>query len=141
MIKIEPAVEGLNIYPSGNYIYINGYKKGRTTYKITIDGAVSDIFKQTLGQAATATIKVGSADANLYAQGGFMTVLDPTAKPNFSIYSTNHNSVKVRLYDVKPEDWRQYQEFVRRMNYDDGKRPAIPGKACFGQSRSDRKQT
>ena len=39
MIKIEPAVEGLNIYPSGNYVYIQGYKKGRTTYKVTVDGS------------------------------------------------------------------------------------------------------
>ncbi len=128
MIKIEPAVEGLNLYPSGNYVYINGYKKGRTTYTITVDGAISDIYGQKLGKNATATIKVGSAETNLYAQGGFMTVLDPNAKPSFSIYSTNHNSAKVKLYQVRPEDWTQYQEYVRRMNYDDGKRPAIPGK-------------
>ncbi len=127
MIKVEPAVEGLTIYPSGNYVYITGYKKGRTTYKITVDGSISDIFGQSLGTTATATIKVGSAATNLYAQGGFMTVMDPTAKPTFSIYSTNHNSVKVRLYDVQPSDWRQFQDYVRHMNYDDGKRPAIPG--------------
>lgn len=38
-IKIEPAVENANIYPSGNLVYIQGYKKGRTTYKITVDPA------------------------------------------------------------------------------------------------------
>ncbi|MEP6787131.1 MAG: Ig-like domain-containing protein, partial [Acidobacteriota bacterium] len=128
MIKIEPAVEGLKIYPSGNYVYIEGYKKGRTTYKITIDGQIQDIFGQALGQPAVTTIKVGSAETNLYAQGGFMTVLDPTAKPTFSIYSTNMNAVKVRLYSVEPQDWRQFQDYVRHLNYDDGKRPAIPGR-------------
>ncbi|MFM9903965.1 MAG: alpha-2-macroglobulin family protein [Pyrinomonadaceae bacterium] len=128
MIKIEPAVEGLTIYPSGNYVYLTGYKKGRTTYKVTVDGAISDIFGQALGQPATATIKVGSAEKNLYAQGGFMTVLDPTAKPSFSIYSTNQTAVKVKLYAVEPSDWRQFQDYVRHINYDDGKRPAIPGR-------------
>lgn len=128
MVKIEPAVEGLTIYPSGNYIYITGYKKGRTSYKITVDGALKDGFGQTLGTPATATIKVGSAERNLYAQGGFMTVLDPTAKPSYSIYSTNHTAVKVRMYDVEPKDWHQFQDYVRHMNYDDGKRPAIPGR-------------
>ncbi len=128
MIKIEPAIEGLKIYASGNYIYVEGYKKGRTTYKVTIDGTVSDIYGQALGQAATATIKVGSAEQNLYAQGGFMTVLDPTAKPTFSIYSTNLNNVKVRMYDVSPQDWRQFQDYIRHLNYDDNKRPAIPGR-------------
>jgi hypothetical protein len=80
MVHVEPAVEGLNIYPSGNYIYLTGYKKGRSTYKVTVDGTLSDVFGQSLGQAATATIRVGSAKTNLYAQGGPMTVLDPTAK-------------------------------------------------------------
>ncbi len=128
MVKVEPAVEGLSIYPSGNYIYIQGYKKGRTTYKVTVDGSIKDIFGQTLGQPATANIRVGTAAQSLYAQGGVMTVLDPTAKPTYSIYSTNHSSVKVRMYDVSPQDWRQFQEYVRRLNYDDGKRPAIPGR-------------
>jgi hypothetical protein len=60
MVRIEPAVEGLNIFPSGSQIYIQGYKKGRTTYKITVDGSLKDIFGQTLGAPATATIRVGS---------------------------------------------------------------------------------
>ena len=55
MIKIEPAVEGLNIYPSGNYVYIQGYKKGRTTYKVTVDGSISDTFGQSLGTAGNGT--------------------------------------------------------------------------------------
>ncbi len=128
MITIEPAVEGLSIYPSGNYVYIQGYEKGRTTYKVTIDGAISDIFGQSLGKTVTTSIKVGSAEQNLYAQGGFMTVIDPSAKPTFSIYSTNLNNVKVRLYAVEPENWRQFQQYVARINYDDGQRPAIPGR-------------
>ena len=134
MLKIEPAVDGLNIYPSGNHIYISGYKKGRTTYKVTVDGAIKDIYGQSLGEPATANIKVGSAEQNLYAQGGFMAVIDPTSKPTFSIYSTNHSTVKVRLYDVEPQDWRQFQDYVRHMNYDDGKRPPIPGRLCRTRS-------
>ncbi|MBK7513925.1 MAG: Ig-like domain-containing protein [Chloracidobacterium sp.] len=128
MVKIEPAIEGLKIYPSGNYVYIQGYKKGRTSYKVTIDGSISDVYGQSLGQPAVATIKVGSASQNLYAQGGYMTVLDPTSTPTFSIYSTNHGAVKVRLYDVQPADWQKFQEYVRHINYDDGKRPPIPGR-------------
>ena len=127
-IKIEPAIDGLNIYPSGNYVYLQGYKKGSTTYKITIDASIADIYGQLLSKPGTAMIKVGQAAQNLYAQGGYMTVLDPTAKPTFSIYSTNHKSVKVRLYDVSPQDWHQFQEYVKRLNYDDNQRPKIPGR-------------
>ncbi len=129
MVKIEPAIEGLNIYPSGNYIYIQGYKKGRTSYKVSIDNRIKDIYGQNLIPPAGATINVGSAEANLYSQGGAMVLLDPTAKAAYSIYSTNHNAVKVRIYSVQPTDWQQFQGYLRRTNYDDDKqKPTIPGK-------------
>lgn len=127
MLKIEPAIEEGNIYPAGNYIYVQGVKKGRTTYKITVDGSLQDIYGQQMGRSATATIRTGSAESVMYAQGGFMSVLDPTATPNFSIYSTNHSNARVKIYRVKPEDWHSYQQYVRYINYDDGKRPTIPG--------------
>ncbi len=137
IVKVEPAVEGLNIYPSGNYIYFQGYKKGRTTYKITVNSELKDIFGQTLGKEATATIKVGAAPVSLYSQGGNMVVLDPTAKPAYSVYSTNQPSVKLKIYQVQPTDWKQFQEYVRRINYDDDtKRPVIPGKLVVNKTVS-----
>src|SRR5260221_12031096 len=77
---------------------------------------------------AVTYIRVGSAEQSLYAQGGPMTVIDPTSKPTYSIYSTNHSSVKVRMYAVEPKDWRQFQNYLRHLNYDDGKNPPIPGR-------------
>src|SRR5688572_15714946 len=127
MVKIEPAVDGLKIYPSGNHLYFEGYKKGRTTYTIAVDGGLLDVFGQTLGRPATASIKVGAAEQNFYAQGGSMSVLDPTSKPTFSIYSTNHSSARVRMYRVAPQDWHQFTQYYRRLHYDDNQRPAIPG--------------
>ncbi|MGD9628293.1 MAG: alpha-2-macroglobulin family protein [Pyrinomonadaceae bacterium] len=127
MVKIEPAVEGLQIYPSGNNIYFQGYKKGNTTYKITVDRGLSDVFGQTLGQAAFATIKVGAAPQSFYGQGGAMSVLDPSARTSYSIYTTNHTSARVRIYRVEPKDWHQFMQYYRRLNYDDNQRPAIPG--------------
>jgi hypothetical protein len=129
MVKVEPAVEGLKIYPSGNYIYIEGYKKGKTTYKVSVDNRLKDIYGQNLVAPAAATIAVGSAERNLYTQGGNFVVLDPTAKPAYSIYSTNHRSVRVKIYSVQPENWHQFQQYIRYANYDDGtKKPAMPGK-------------
>lgn len=129
-VSIEPKVEGLNIYPSGNYIYIQGYKKGRTTYKVSVNGTLQDIYGQTLGTPATATITVGSAESSLFSQGGTFTVLDPTnASPAYSIFSTNLPAVKVKIYQVEPQDWMQFQAYLRRINYDDDtQRPKIPGK-------------
>jgi uncharacterized protein YfaS (alpha-2-macroglobulin family) len=128
LIKVEPAVEGLNIYPSGSNVYIQGYKKGRTNYAITVDGALTDAFGQTLGAPATAVIRVGASEPNLYAQGGAMSVLDPFGARSYSIYSTNIPAARVRLYAVEPKEWSQYQQYYRRLNYDDGQRPAMPGR-------------
>ncbi|MEJ7863142.1 MAG: MG2 domain-containing protein, partial [Pyrinomonadaceae bacterium] len=129
LVKIEPNVEGLDIVPNGNTITIQGYKKGQTTYKVTVDGTLKDIFGQILGQPATAAFKVGSSEPRLYAQGGNMIVLDPLARPAFSVYSTNYNSILAKIYHVEPNDWAQFQEYVRRINYDDKtQRPTIPGK-------------
>ncbi len=131
MVRVEPRVEGLNVYPSGNTIYFQGYKIGSTAYKITVDPSLKDQFGQTLGSPVTATINVGTADPALYSQGGPMNVLDPAAKSSFSIYTTNHRSVRARLYSVRPEDWSPFTQYLRRINYDDGQRPTIPGRLVW----------
>ncbi|REJ78056.1 MAG: hypothetical protein DWQ47_17060 [Acidobacteria bacterium] len=128
-IRIEPAVDGLNIYPAGNYLYFQGVKKGRTTYTVTVDPSIKDIYGQSLTGNAIHKFKVGSAPPNLYAQGGFMTVLDPASKkPYFSIYTINHNDVRMRVYRVSPEDWSKYQKHVRYLDYDDGTKAPMPGR-------------
>ncbi|MDQ3374703.1 MAG: MG2 domain-containing protein, partial [Acidobacteriota bacterium] len=129
LVKVEPNVENLDVVPSGNTIVIQGYKKGRTAYKVTVDGALRDVFGQTLGQTAAATFNVGPSEPRLYAQGGNMVVLDPLAKPAFSVYSTNYNSFLAKIYAAEPKDWAQFQAYVRRLNYDDKtQRPTIPGR-------------
>ena len=128
MVRVDPPVEGLKVFPSGNHLYFQGYKKGNTAYRITVDAGLTDNFGQTLDRPVLTTIRVGAADPNLYAQGGPMTVLDPFGSRTFSFWSTNFSSARVRMYAVEPRDWHQFQQYFRRLNYDDGKRPAVPGR-------------
>ena len=129
MVRITPAVEGLKIYPSGRGIYIQGVKKGRTTYTVTVNDQIEDIYGQKVEKASSVKIKVGSAPISMYSQGGNMVVLDPTSKkPSYSVFSTNHKSARMKVYRVQPKDWSQYQQFVRYRNYDDGKRRPMPGR-------------
>jgi len=129
MIKISPAVEGLNIYPSGQYVYIQGVKKGRTTYTVSVDDRIRDVYEQNLVEPASVKIKTDSAPVSLYAQGGNMVVLDPTTKkPSFSVYSTNQPSMRVKVYRVEPKHWSPFQKFVRYRNYDDGTKAPMPGR-------------
>ena len=45
-----------------------------------------------------------AADASAAPGGGFV-VLDPAAGPRFSVFSVNHDALKVRAYAVAPGDW------------------------------------
>jgi len=135
-IKIEPLVEGMNIYPSGNYIYFQGYKKGRTKYTVTLENKIKDVYGQQLDKPASAVFNVGSADANLYSQGGSFVILDPTAKPAYSIYSTNMPSVKVKVLAVTPQDWEAYRQYMRYQYYDEQKRPKIPGRLVVNKTQA-----
>ncbi len=129
LIKIEPNIEGVDIVPNGNTISIQGYKTPRRTFTVTVSGTLKDEFGQTLGQDAKVVFQTSAAERGLYSQGGNMVILDPTAKPAFSIYSTNYNSVKAKIYAVQPQDWARFQEYVRRLNYDDSTKPLqTPGK-------------
>jgi uncharacterized protein YfaS (alpha-2-macroglobulin family) len=128
MITVEPAVDNLNIYPSGNVVLITGFKKGRTTYKITVDQKIKDIYGQYLSKPASATIKVGSAPRSLYSEGKNFVVLDPTAKPYYSVYSINHQSLKLKVYSVQPEDWYAYRKYMQRYYDEEATRPPIPGR-------------
>jgi alpha-2-macroglobulin len=134
LVKIEPAFEGAQIYPSGNLITIQGYKLGRRAYKVTIAGALKDQFGQTLETAATATFNVGAAEPSLIAQGGSFVILDPTAKPNYSVYSINQPSLKVQVRSVSPEDWEAFRSFMRHLYYDEQKRPPLPGRVVFNET-------
>ncbi|MEZ5344003.1 MAG: alpha-2-macroglobulin family protein [Pyrinomonadaceae bacterium] len=128
MVKITPTIEGVNIYPSGQYVYIQGVKKGSTTYTVSVSDEILDVYEQKVQEPATVKIKVGTAPANMYAQGGNMVVLDPTTKsPSYSIYSTNHKTARVKMYRVAPKDWTAFQKFIQYRNYDDGTKAPMPG--------------
>ncbi len=131
-VKIEPEIEDAEIDFYDDTLIIGGYKKPRTTYKITLEKSIEDEFGQTLGEGFSAEIRVGSMEPELRGDGTGKdyVILDPHAKPLFSVYSVNYPSLKVRLYAVKPED---YQAFL---NFKEESRNAVPtlGKLVFDRS-------
>ncbi|MGH9799741.1 MAG: Ig-like domain-containing protein, partial [Blastocatellia bacterium] len=115
-IKLTPAIEGLKVSVYGNTIQISGATKGRTTYTVTIDAALRDVFGQTLGRSVMRSFAVGDAYPMLSANGSGFVVLDPNGPPRFSIYTINQPSVKVRIFAVTVEQWRAYQQFIQTRN-------------------------
>lgn len=125
-VKVEPEIQGMKTSVYGNTLVITGIKKGRTTYRVTLDSSIKDQFGQTLGSAVPLTFNVKSAPAALFSSGGNFVVLDPSAQPRYSVYSINHNALKVRIYRVGPEDWRQFLAFTQSRN--ENTQAAPPGR-------------
>ncbi|HZF37574.1 MAG TPA: MG2 domain-containing protein, partial [Blastocatellia bacterium] len=112
-IHVTPELPGMKVNNSGNWILIQGQSKGRTVYTVTLDASIRDIYGQTLGENKTLTFTVGDAMPNLAASGAGLVALDPYSQPKFSVFSVNHQQLKVSLYAVTPEHWGQYAAFMR----------------------------
>src|SRR5688572_21811439 len=128
-VRVEPALSGVTVNAHGTSIYVHGAKRGRTTYRVTLDPGLRDAFGQTLGAHAPLSFTVGAADPSLFSSGGSFVVLDPAGGPHYSVYSVNHPALKVSLYAVEPKDYANYIAHMRTLTgYYDEKRqkPAGP---------------
>jgi len=112
----KPQPVSLKSAVYGNTLAISGIKRGRTSYRLTLDPAIRDQFGQALGQTAPMVFNVGSAPPALAGPDKQFVVLDPAAPPRFSVYSINHSSLRVRLYSVGPEHWPQFLAYMRNSN-------------------------
>jgi len=122
-VKIEPAVAGAHVAVYGNELYVTGAKRGRTTYKVTLDRSIRDQFGQTLQPPVGLTFNVGPAEPSLFDAGGNFVVLEPTGQPKLSVYSVNSPSLRVSIYAVEPKDYDAYTAYMRFVSgYDNGRR-------------------
>jgi uncharacterized protein YfaS (alpha-2-macroglobulin family) len=139
-VKVTPNVPGLKVAPSGNSIYLSGIKKGRTVYKVTVDGALKDSFGQTLGQGVETAFKVGPADKAFYGMDKDFVVLDPAGPARLPVFTTNYTGLDVKLYKVEPKDWWAWNAYRRNLDgYDDDeakRQTTPPGRLVFNKTVS-----
>jgi uncharacterized protein YfaS (alpha-2-macroglobulin family) len=133
-VKVEPEIPGMTVAAYGGEIHIQGRTKARTSYRVTVSGALRDVYKQTLGKEVSEKFTVGPAPEMLSAQADALTVLDPAAGGKFSVFTTGHKSLKVRVHAVTPADWEAYLGFMRARNESTLTSPTPPGKAVFSDS-------
>jgi hypothetical protein len=126
-LKIEPALPGASINVFADTVQIQGRSSGQTRYQITLSSKIRDRFGQTLGKDQILIISVGSAQPTFWTPGGNFVVLDPSAKPAYSVFTINFKRLKVQAYAVQPEDWPAFKAFVRAY-YQSDIPPQAPGK-------------
>ena len=126
------GVGDLKVNHSARMISLTGKAKARTSYEVKLSGKIIDSFGQTLGQDDTRPWRVGDARPTFYGPSG-MVVLDPAAKKQtLDFFSTNYDSLKVRLYKVAPSDFDTYGFYLRNQWNKDNP-PPPPGALVFDQ--------
>ncbi len=127
MVTVDPPVPGLSVHAQHDAIQITGAMEGRTKYTVTVSAALSDTFGQTLGRAAEAMFDVGPADRTLGGPGDHMVVLDPAGPAAFTVWSTNYDTLKVRVHRVTPDHWSAWIAWLQRWQYESASPGAPPG--------------
>jgi len=125
--RVDPEVPGMRVQVWGNDVTLDGIKQGRTVYTVTVPASLKDAFGQTFGQDDSVKFKVGPAEKTLFGPPQEMVVLDPVGPKQLSVYSTNHDKLKVRIHRVGAEQWNEWMSWMRTYNYDDRNPGPLPG--------------
>lgn len=120
LVTVDPAFEH-RVDGNGSWMNVSGVKPGRTTYTLTLSKNLTDTFGQTLGEDSAHTIQVGPAQASLRGPSG-VVVLDPAGDRTLPVYTTNHDQLRVRAWQVDASDWAATSEWMREWHQHEGKR-------------------
>ncbi|KAA3645374.1 MAG: hypothetical protein DWQ07_12970 [Chloroflexi bacterium] len=136
MLKISPELPGASVNIIGNTITIRGATQGRTTYWVTLEPTVPDVFGQTLGSEQRLRFRVGPAEPFLTGPDETFVTLDPaSSSPVLSLYTMNYDRLDVQIYAVQPADWSDFKEYLREyQRTDEGRTP--PGRLVFDETLS-----
>jgi uncharacterized protein YfaS (alpha-2-macroglobulin family) len=132
-IRIEPSTPRLDTNVYGNWIGIGGMKQPDTTYRVTIDKSVTDVFDQQLGKDEPVTFTVGAMFPRLALSANGFAVLDPAAPRQISLYSLNLKTVRVSLYKPQPEDWFQFKSYVQMRAQNQNLKIVMPGQLIYSR--------
>ena len=128
-VKIVPEIPDVKILLYYNRIHIEGTKRSNTTYTVSLDRTIKDVFNQTLTGNNELTFKVTTDFPGLFAPGGDFIVLDPAGPRAYTVYSVNYTQLRVTLYKVTIDDWRQFRRYMAERYYSNPKIvPEPPGK-------------
>ena len=138
LVRVEPPIAHMKVSASAQSIEISGQTRGKTTYKVTVGGALRDQFEQTLGRDATVSFTTERSEPELFREQSEVTLLEPAAGAKLPIYSVNHTSLSVQIYSVRPQDWAKYTAWRTDWDADRSRNPP-PGELAFKRTISPAK--
>jgi uncharacterized protein YfaS (alpha-2-macroglobulin family) len=133
LIQVSPEIPGLKVQASYHRIVVSGATKAHRTYQVTVGAGLADRFEQRLGKEETRSFTVGPAEPSFFGPSG-MVVADPAAKrPSLDVFTTNHEALKVKLYQVEPDDVGAFALALRNL-WNEKNPPRIPGRLLFDRT-------
>jgi uncharacterized protein YfaS (alpha-2-macroglobulin family) len=132
-VAIKPEIPGVKIALYGDMLTFEGPKISNTTYTVTLDRAVKDIFGQTLVDDNSISFRVKPMPPRLFSMNQGFVVLDPAVKRTFTVYSINLPQIRVRLSRLEPEDWPIFRSYEAARRTREKDQPPHPGKVVFDQ--------
>ncbi len=127
LVTVEPKIELQDINVYGKQMYISGWKKPRTVYRVTLSPRIRSVLGEELGPTAPLMFLTGNESPAYSVPGNDLVVLDPFGKPRLWVDSINHQSFRVTIRRVVPADWIAYQ--TARSQSPDNR--VLPGRVVF----------
>lgn len=127
-VRITPDIPDANISMSYNNINISGAKHSNTTYTVTLDRAIKDVFGQQLTGDNQFVFKVTTAPPRLFSTASGLVVLDPAGQRTFPVYSVNVQQIRVSLFQVTPDDWLRFRTYQAGRFNNPKQLPPPPGR-------------
>ncbi|MBK6695821.1 MAG: Ig-like domain-containing protein [Myxococcales bacterium] len=116
-VDVSPKPEGLKITPSGSNLYLRGeWKVGR--YKVTVKSGLKDRFGQALAADVLREFSVVPFVPRLFAERQMQGIVDPAGGARLSVYSRAEDTVRLRLFRVRPEDYGRFVAYRRDWDYE-----------------------
>jgi len=137
---VSPKMAEQFIESYGQYLQIEGTTEPKTTYTVTLDAGMKDLYGQKLEGQRRYTFTTGELQVYpaMMPSGDQLLVLDPDGPRAFHVMTVAHKSLKIDVYKVAPEDYARYQtEFVSPYySYyeDDRKTAKMPGKLVSSET-------
>lgn len=120
---------------SDRSIEVYGDTQGETTYDVTFDASLQDVYGQTLGEDVTVSFDIRAARPSLEQLDDRLVTLDPMADtPTLPISTVGHDELRVRSFAVDPAtDWATYDDLYDQYQSGDDNDPAVPWPATVDE--------
>ena len=114
-LRIEPELAGgARVGIQWSSISIAADTVGGTTYQITVPGGLKDEFGQSLGDDETLSFEIDDAEPEIRQIDRMLATIDPlSGGQTIPLAVRNHDQVRIRLYEVTPDEWETYRQWLR----------------------------